>query len=335
MDLPRLSFAVLSSDLAAGKALIRAVGQPLSVEPPADYNCAVARFDYFTESTEKEAMSGPSERAIEPVERNNLKQIFAVGSGKGGVGKSTVAAWLALGLKQRGASVGLMDADAYGPSIPHLLGVRGRPGMVEVDGKPLIEPIQVNGLRIMSLGFFIEEGRPAIWRGPMLDGLIRQFLSDVNWGQLDYLVVDLPPTTGDVPLSLAQRIALSGAVVVCTPQDVALLDAVRALNMFRELKVPVLGLVENMSGFVCPHCGASSQIFGSGGVRDKAEQLGLPFLGQIPILLDARELGDAGRLAENLAEGSPVRPYVLEICDRLVEQLEQVGAAEQQLPTLE
>src|SRR3989442_1210000 len=165
-----------------------------------------------------------------------LKNVFAVGSGKGGVGKSTVAASIAYGLQFRGAKVGLMDADVYGPSIPHMLGVRGRPATQEVDGQPVIMPIEKDGLKLMSMGFLIEEGRPAIWRGPMLHGMMQQFIRNVQWGELDYLVVDLPPTTGDVPLSLSQLFPLTGAVIVCTPQDVALLDAIRALNMFRQLR---------------------------------------------------------------------------------------------------
>ncbi len=250
-----------------------------------------------------------------------LKNVFAVGSGKGGVGKSTIAASIAYGLKHRGARVGLMDADAYGPSIPHMLGVRGRPATIEVNGQPRIEPMEKDGLKLISMGFFIDDEKPAIWRGPMLDGLMRQFLGEVHWGELDYLVIDLPPTTGDVPLSLAQRIPLTGAVIVCTPQDVALLDAIRALNMFRQLKVPVLGLVENMSHFVCPHCGHTTDIFGHGGAKAAAERQGIPFLGEVPINLQARINGDIGKLKDNFAEDSPLRPYLLEIVDRLVDQI--------------
>ena len=188
-----------------------------------------------------------------------VKNIIPVASGKGGVGKSTVSANIALALAKGGSKVGLMDADVYGPSIPHLLGIKGRPATFEEGGQPRIVPLEKDGIKLMSMGFLIEEGRAAIWRGPMLHGMMQQFIRNVSWGELDYLVIDLPPTTGDVPLSLSQLFPLTGAVIVCTPQDVALIDAVRALNMFRQLRVPILGLVENMSHFDCPHCGVSTR----------------------------------------------------------------------------
>ena len=191
----------------------------------------------------------------------SAKSVIAVGSGKGGVGKSTIAASLAVGLKRAGCTVGLMDADVYGPSIPQLLGLQGQPEMI--DNK--IRPIMMDGIPVMSMGFMIRRDQAVVWRGPMLHGAITQFLRDTDWGNLDYLIIDLPPGTGDVALTLSQLLPLSGAVVVCTPQEVALLDAVKAIAMFRLVNIPVLGMIENMSGFVCPGCQQRYAIFGSGG----------------------------------------------------------------------
>jgi ATP-binding protein involved in chromosome partitioning len=263
-----------------------------------------------------------------------LKNVFAVGSGKGGVGKSTIAASIAYGLVHRGAHVGLMDADVYGPSIPHLLGVRGRPAVTEQDGQQQIIPLEKDGMKLMSMGFLIEDGRAAIWRGPMLHGMMQQFIRNVAWGELDYLVVDLPPTTGDVPLSLSQLFPLTGAVIVCTPQDVALIDAIRAMNMFRQLNVPILGLVENMSHFDCPHCGGRTDIFGHGGARAAAEREGIPFLGEVPLNLQTRINGDLGKLKDNYAEDNPIRPNLLNVVGKVVEQINQHTAAAPAMPTL-
>ncbi len=191
------------------------------------------------------------------------KSVVAVGSGKGGVGKSTIAASVALGLAKAGSVVGLMDADVYGPSIPHLLGVNRRPEVVE----NRIQPIEVGGVKVISMGFLVPPGEAVVWRGPMLHGAITQFLRDTAWGELDYLIIDMPPGTGDIALTLSQLLPLSGAVVVCTPQDVALLDAVKAIAMFRKVNIPILGMVENMSGFVCPDCNKRYDIFGSGGAK--------------------------------------------------------------------
>ncbi len=267
-----------------------------------------------------------------PVETTGLKNVFAVGSGKGGVGKSTIAASIALGLRARGAKVGLLDADVYGPSIPHLLGIRGRPATYDEGGQPRIMPMEKDGLKLMSMGFLIEDGRAAIWRGPMLHGVMQQFLRNVSWGELDYLVVDLPPTTGDVPLSLSQLFPLTGAVIVCTPQDVALIDAVRAISMFRQLRVPILGLVENMSHFECPHCGKRTDIFGHGGARAAAEREGIPFLGEVPLNLQTRINGDLGRLNENFATDNAVRPYLVNLTDQLIKQIE--SQAQPAMPSL-
>jgi ATP-binding protein involved in chromosome partitioning len=266
--------------------------------------------------------------------QSGLKSVFAVGSGKGGVGKSTIAASIAFGLLDRGAKVGLLDADVYGPSIPHLLGVQGRPAVTEENGQQRIIPIEKDGLKLISMGFLIEQGRAVIWRGPMLHGIMQQFVRNVVWGELDYLVVDLPPTTGDVPLSLSQLFPLTGAVIVCTPQDVALIDAVRAINMFRQLRVPILGLVENMSHFDCPHCGGRSEIFGHGGAQAAAGHEGIPFLGEVPLNLQTRINGDIGKLKDNFAKDNPIRPYLVHVTERVAEQIQQQQQQQPVIPTL-
>ena len=222
----------------------------------------------------------------------NVKNFIAVGAGKGGVGKSTVAVNLAVALRQVGATVGLMDADVYGPSIPKMLGNDSRPQSME-DGKH-IRPNEAHGLKTISMGLILDPDKPVVWRGPIIHTAIKQFLGDVVWGALDYLVIDLPPGTGDVPLTLAQSIAVTGAVVVCTPQDVALLDVRKAVGMFRQLKIPILGLVENMSYYACPSCGHRDDVFGHGGARTWAESQGIPFLGSIPLHTQVRIGGDAG-----------------------------------------
>jgi ATP-binding protein involved in chromosome partitioning len=220
-----------------------------------------------------------------------VKHIIAVASGKGGVGKSTTAVNLALGLVANGVATGLLDADIYGPSMPRMLDVKQKPE--SIDGKAL-KPIERYGLRTMSIGYIVNEDTPMIWRGPMVSSALEQMLRDVQWGELDVLVVDMPPGTGDAQLTLAQRVALSGAVIVSTPQDIALVDARKGLNMFRKVAVPVLGFVENMSFFLCPHCGERSEIFGHGGARHEAEKLGVPFLGEVPLHLDIRTTSDSG-----------------------------------------
>ena len=220
-----------------------------------------------------------------------VKHIIAVASGKGGVGKSTTAVNLALGLAANGLATGLLDADIYGPSMPRMLGVTEKPE--SADGK-MLKPIEKYGLKTMSIGYIVNEDTPMIWRGPMVSSALEQMLRDVQWGDLDVLVVDMPPGTGDAQLTLAQRVALAGAVIVSTPQDIALVDARKGLNMFRKVAVPVLGIVENMSYFLCPHCGERSEIFGHGGAREEAEKLGVPFLGEIPLHLDIRTTSDSG-----------------------------------------
>jgi ATP-binding protein involved in chromosome partitioning len=229
-----------------------------------------------------------------------VKAIIAVASGKGGVGKSTVAVNLALGLSALGLKVGLLDADIYGPSVPRLLAIREKP---RSDGKKLI-PIEKFGLKVMSIGFLVDEDKPMIWRGPMVQSAITQMLGDVEWSPLDVLLVDMPPGTGDAQLTLAQRVPLKGAVIVSTPQDLALIDARKGLNMFRKTEVPVLGIVENMSLFICPNCGHESHIFGHGGARATARDLGCDFLGEIPLVPSIRETSDAGTPIVATAPGS-------------------------------
>jgi ATP-binding protein involved in chromosome partitioning len=255
------------------------------------------------------------DRPAEPIGKIGLKakSVIAIGSGKGGVGKSTIAAVLAYGLARAGCKTGLMDADVYGPSIPHLIGATERPGMVD----ERIEPIVVDELKVLSMGLLVPKGEPVVWRGPMLHGVITQFLRDTNWGDLDWLIIDLPPGTGDVALSLSQLLPLSGAVIVCTPQDVALLDATKAIAMFRKVDVEVLGMVENMSHFVCPDCGARHEIFGSGGAKARAAELDVPFLGEVPLNIQLRILGDAGEVGSSFADEQS-RPYLEAICENLV-----------------
>ena len=226
-----------------------------------------------------------------PQKVSGVDRIIAVGSGKGGVGKSTVSSNLAVALARQGRRVGLLDADIYGPSQPRMMGVNKRPA--SPDGK-IIEPLQAHGVTMMSIGLMLKEDEAVIWRGPMIMGALQQLLGQVAWGKLDVLIIDLPPGTGDIQLSLAQRTQLTGALVVSTPQDVALLDARKALDMFVKLKVPVLGLIENMSTYICPNCGHEAHIFGHGGVAAEAAKLDLPFLGEIPLSLDVRVAGDSG-----------------------------------------
>jgi len=214
-----------------------------------------------------------------PVGLTGIKSSIAIASGKGGVGKSTVSVNLAVALAQAGIATGLLDADLYGPSIPIMMGINRMP---QSNGQKIL-PLTAHGVRLMSLGFLMPDGAPVIWRGPMVSGAIQQFLQDVEWGALDYLLIDLPPGTGDAQLTLAQTIPLAGAVIVMTPQDLAMQIASKALAMFRQLKVPILGIIENMSTFVCPHCGAASSIFREGGARKASERLGVSYLGAIPL----------------------------------------------------
>jgi ATP-binding protein involved in chromosome partitioning len=258
-------------------------------------------------------------RALVP----GVKAIIAVASGKGGVGKSTVASNLALALARQGHAVGLLDADIYGPSQPRMLGIRGRP--TSADGK-ILEPMQAYGIKVMSMGFLVAEETPMIWRGPMVMSALQQLLRDVNWGALDFMIVDLPPGTGDAQLTMAQQVPLAGAVIVSTPQDIALIDARKGLNMFRKVDVPVLGIIENMSYFACPNCGHVTHIFSHGGAREEAERLGVEFLGEVPLDMAIRETSDQGRPIVMSQPDSPHATAFLHIADRVAARI--LGGAE-------
>lgn len=228
-----------------------------------------------------------------PAQTRAARHVIAVAAGKGGVGKSTVAANLAVAMVRQGHSVGVLDADIYGPSIPRLFGLSDAQGLKKSDAG--ITPLTAHGVKIVSMGFLTKPGAPVVWRGPMVQGAIQQFLRDTDWGDLDVLIIDMPPGTGDAQLAIAQTAAIDGAVIACTPQDLALDDARKAMAMFQQTHTPLLGLIENMSVFLCPHCGEPSEIFGRGGAREEAEALGLPFLGEIPLHIDLRKRSDEGR----------------------------------------
>jgi len=271
---------------------------PLKDTIARDVTEAVTRIDGVT-SVELEWSAQVRAHQQTQTKLPGVKNVVAVGAGKGGVGKSTVAVMLAMGLQREGATVGLMDADVYGPSIPKMLGIE--------DGKPFVKgdriiPLVSHDLKVMSMGFMVEQKQAIIWRGPMVHGVIKQFLDQVEWGELDYLIVDLPPGTGDVPLTLSQSIPMTGSVVVCTPQDIALLDATRAVKMYEKLNVPCLGIIENMSYYLCPECGHRDEIFDHGGARRAAEELEVPFLGSIPLNTSIRINCDAGKPEANFTE---------------------------------
>src|SRR5689334_8449936 len=254
--------------------------------------------------------------------------IVAVASGKGGVGKSTVAANLALGLKANGLRVGVLDADIYGPSMPRMLGITGKPQMADAK---ILRPMENYGLKCMSIGFLVPEDTPMIWRGPMVMSALQQMLRDVAWGELDIMIVDMPPGTGDAQLTMAQQVALAGAVIVSTPQDIALIDARKGLNMFTKVNVPVLGIIENMSYFLCPHCGERSDIFSHGGARREAERLGTDFLGEVPLDLAIRETSDEGRPIVVAQPESQHAQIFRQMASRIAEQL---GSARRQAPRI-
>ncbi len=265
-----------------------------------------------------QAPAGPGGSAIP-----GIRSIVAVASGKGGVGKSTVTTNLALGLAQLGLKVGVLDADIYGPSQPRMLGISGRP--TSPDGKTL-NPMENYGLKCMSMGFLVAEDTPMIWRGPMVQSALQQMLRDVDWGELDILVVDMPPGTGDAQLTMAQQVPLTGAVIVSTPQDIALLDARKGLNMFRKVDVPVLGIVENMSVFVCPNCGHESHIFSHGGARREADKLGMEFLGEMPLDIEIRETSDSGRPVVVSHPDAPTAKAFVAIAQRVWDKVSaQIG----------
>ena len=278
---------------------------PLRNQIEAEAKAAVANMGAKQINVKWDA-SVPSDRRISN-QINTLRAVkstIAIASGKGGVGKTTVAVNLAIALAQTGAKVGLMDADVYGPNIPIMMGVNEPPKSIN----ERIIPLEAYGVKLMSMGFLVPPDQAVIWRGPMLHSAIRQFLTDVEWGALDYLVIDLPPGTGDAQISLAQAVPLTGGVVVATPQDVALADVVKGITMFRRLQVPVLGVVENMSYFLCPHCHARTDIFAHGGAQAMAERMGVPFLGEIPLDVAIRVGGDSGK---PVAAIHPDSPYAL------------------------
>jgi len=260
-----------------------------------------------------------------------VAKIIAVASGKGGVGKSTTACNLALGLAALGLKVGVLDADVFGPSMPRLFGITGKPDLAP-DGQKL-KPMEKFGLKVMSIGFLVDEGAAVVWRGPMVMSALNQFLREVEWGELDVLVVDMPPGTGDAQLTMAQNVPLSGAVIVSTPQDLSLIDARRGMAMFRQVNVPLLGVVENMSYFICPHCGGRSDIFAHGGARHEAETHGAPFLGEIPLDMTIRETSDGGAPIVVSAPASPQAKAYLAVAERVRAAL-FAGAATRAAPRI-
>ncbi len=296
--------AVLTAERKASDPPVRpapSVSQAASVPPPMQAQAARAREET---PTQKPGVPG-------------VNSIIAVASGKGGVGKSTTSVNLALALKANGMRVGILDADIYGPSMPRLLGVSDRP---TAKGR-VLTPLDGFGVKVMSMGFLVEEETPMIWRGPMVISALTQMLREVDWGELDVLVVDMPPGTGDAQLTMAQQVPLAGAVIVSTPQDIALIDARKGLNMFRKVNVPILGIIENMSYFECPNCGERSDIFGHGGARSEAERLGVTFLGEIPLHMDIRRNSDGGTPVVVSEPGGPHATIYKEIATKTAERL--------------
>lgn len=325
--LRRVRYPGFSRDIVSF-GIVRAVriepgGIAIALAPPADAPDLLERLRPEIER-ELGAVAGPTRIRLEAVPAAaparsaptgprgipGVRRIVAVASGKGGVGKSTVAANLAVALEAHG-SIGLLDADVYGPSAPLLLGAGDGRGRVGEDRR--IEPLELHGLRLVSMGFFLERGQPVIWRGPMVTKLVTELLRNVAWGELDYLVLDLPPGTGDVQLTLAQRLAMTGGVIVTTPQEVALADVRRGVRMFEQMSVPVLGLIENMSGVVCRRCGHEAAVFGRGGGERTAAELGIRFLGALPLALELGRSADEGRPLVSAEPGHPVSRRFQEI----------------------
>jgi ATP-binding protein involved in chromosome partitioning len=265
----------------------------------------------------------PGQATPGPQPLPGVDAIIAIGSGKGGVGKTTLSVNLAVAMAKLGHKVGLLDADVYGPNVPLMLGVNAQPKMV---GENRIEPIEAFGLKVISVGFLNPGDKPIIWRGPMLHQIVKQFLGLVQWGQLDYLIVDLPPGTGDIALSLVQTVPLTGAVVVSTPSDVSLQDARKAIEMFRQMKVDVVGVVENMSFFVCPHCHNEVDIFSRGGAEKMAAQFSVPFLGNIELDPEVRKSGDGGKPVVLEGEDSPHAKSLFEFARRVVARVDEIRA---------
>jgi ATP-binding protein involved in chromosome partitioning len=265
---------------------------------------------------------GPAQQGPQPLP--GVDAIIAVGSGKGGVGKTTLAVNLAVSLAKMGHKVGLLDADVYGPNVPLMLGVNAQPRMI---GENRIEPLEAFGLKVISVGFLNPGDKPIIWRGPMLHQIVRQFLGLVEWGHLDYMVVDLPPGTGDIALSLVQTVPLTGAVVVSAPSDVSLQDARKAIEMFRQMKVDVIGVVENMSYFVCPHCQQEIDIFSRGGAEKMAQQFGVSFLGSIELDPEVRKSGDGGKPVVLGGENSPHAKSIYDFAKRVVTRVAEIKSS--------
>jgi ATP-binding protein involved in chromosome partitioning len=266
----------------------------------------------------------PGQQPPAPQPLPNVGAIIAVGSGKGGVGKTTLSVNLAIALQKMGYKVGLLDADVYGPNVPLMLGVNGQPRMV---GENRIEPLEAHGVKVISVGFLNPGDKPLIWRGPMLHSIVRQFLGSVEWGKLDYLIIDLPPGTGDVALSLIQTVPLTGAVVVSTPSDVSLQDARKAIEMFRQMKVDLVGMVENMSYFVCPHCQHEIDVFSRGGAEKTARQFGVNFLGSVPLDPQIREAGDTGKPMALNGEKSPDARALFDFARKVAARAEEINAS--------
>ncbi len=280
------------------------------------------------QASARQAAGPGAARALVP----GVRSIVAVASGKGGVGKSTMATNLAMGLATLGLKVGVLDADIYGPSQPRMMGISGRPN--SADGK-MLTPMSNYGVECMSMGFLVAEDTPMIWRGPMVQSALKQMLRDVAWGELDIMIVDMPPGTGDAQLTMAQSVPLTGAVIVSTPQDIALLDARKGLNMFRKVDVPVFGIIENMSLFICPNCGHESHIFSHGGARREAEKLGMEFLGEVPLDMEIRETSDGGRPIVVSNPDSPHAKVFVSIAERVWQKVEAaIGSQARQAPKI-
>jgi len=330
--------AVLTAEAAPGQAARAGARPTASAAPPARNGREHAR---VTEARERGKAGDAAHRpqAAPPAQAPTratqgvpgVRHIVAVASGKGGVGKSTVAVNLALGFQAIGLKAGILDADIYGPSQPRLLGIAGKPN---AEGKKLI-PMEGYGLKAMSMGFMVEEATPIVWRGPMVVGALNQMLREVLWGELDVLVIDMPPGTGDVQLTIAQQVPLAGVVIVSTPQDLALIDARKGLAMFRKVDVPVLGIVENMSYFIAPDTGARYDIFGHGGARAEAEKLAVPFLGEVPLTIEVRETSDAGRPITATSPESPSAEAFRDIAAKAWTELERAAGRGMKPPELE
>lgn len=305
-----LELSLASNDINTKDTIVNAIREKFPSLKEINVNI------HTKDQTESSGMEVKKEAVL-----TGVKNTIAVASGKGGVGKSTVAVNLAISLAENGAKVGLIDADIYGPSIPLMLGVREKPRVIEVEGRMKMIPLESYGIKIISIGFFIDDKDPVIWRGPMASGAIKQFMQDVRWGELDYLVFDLPPGTGDIQLTLVQTIPLTGAVIVTTPQEVSLIDARKALKMFARVNVPVLGIIENMSYFIAPDTGKRYDIFGAGGGEKVSQELELPFLGGIPIDPKIREGGDKGMPISHVIPDSEHTNIIRNISGNLVEQV--------------